>query len=404
MKRLQWSCLAAAGAFAIGTAGCPSPTHGIDAAPSNDANDAAALGDANDMDSSVGLHRCVRPLMIESIEDLGAFPLPSSEVASRDGTSSGLIAGRLLWTFGDTFVRHRNSTDNSNVISATAGWSTVATPLALEAPIDDGGLPNQFIPYTPEELAANRADPLNGWALWPGAVIDTGSPEALVLFQRIKRTNGSGFDSAGVGTARVAPNGAVARRDPNDLFANPLDAGVHDGAAIPLYGSGGVSVIDGYVYFFGCQSVGFFNSGCRVGRAPIARADDRTAFEFWNSTEWSSDITQAAIVIDHVGSGLSITLNPYLGCYLAVVGGVLNSSFTLRTSERLETRWNVSDGGVTVAAMPDSSVLPPSEGYDYLFQEHVALRSADGRQIVISYARPTGPFLGEVRLARITLH
>ena len=32
-----------------------------------------------------------------------------------------------------------------------------------------------------------------------------------------------------------------------------------------------------------------------------------------------------------------------------------------------------------------------------------ALRSADGRQVVVSYARPLGSFRGEVRLARITL-
>ncbi|MEY5043781.1 MAG: hypothetical protein RJA19_1008, partial [Bacteroidota bacterium] len=41
-------------------------------------------------------------------------------------------------------------------------------------------------------------------ALWPGMMIDTGAAEGLVTFQRIKRTNGSGFDSMGVGTARIA--------------------------------------------------------------------------------------------------------------------------------------------------------------------------------------------------------
>lgn len=357
----------------------------------------AVAPDARDAD--VTGSRCTRPLGVARVEDLGAFSLPSPVVLSRDGTSSGAFRGRVVWTFGDTFLTRRNTIDDSSVLSATAGWSTTSAPLALQEPVDDAGLPNQLIPYTADELRANRADPLNGWALWPGAVIDTGAADALVLFQRIKRTNGSGFESQGIGTARLAAGATVATRAARDLFPGAADAGVP-----MLYGSGGVSVLDDRAYFFACATVGFLNQGCRVARVPVARADDRAAFEFYDGAAWSRDIARAAVVIEQVGAGLTITRNPYLGCYLAVSGALLRSAFTLRTSDRLEGGWGRVEDGVVVDAGPDAGVLPAVDReYDYLFVEHPALRSADGRQIVVSYARPLGNFRGEVRLARVTL-
>jgi hypothetical protein len=354
---------------------------------------------ATDAGTDAGPAQCLRPLAIERAEDLGAFSLPPGAALSRDGVSSGAFRGRVVWTFGDTFLTRSNPVDGSSVLSATAGWSTVDAPLALREPTDDAGFPQQLIPYTADELRANRADALNGWALWPGAAIDTGGGELLVLFQRVKRTNGSGFDSMGVGTARLALDATVAVRAPSDLFAGAADAGVPT-----LYGSGGVSVIDGTAYFFACGTVGFLNQGCRVARVAAARADDRSAFEFYDGTGWVSDISRAAVVIDHVGGGLSITRNPYLGCYLSVTGELLQSGMVLRSSTRLEGGWGAVATGASLRAAAGGPVLPAAaDAYDYLFLEHPALRSADGRQIVVSYSRPLGNFRGEVRLVRITL-
>lgn len=342
---------------------------------------------------------CRRPLAVERVEDLGAFSLPSPAVLSRDGVSSGAFRGRLVWTFGDTFLTRTNPIDGSSVLSATAGWSPPAAPLGLAEPTDDAGLPVQLIPYTDDELRINRADALNGWALWPGAAIDTGGASLLVLFQRVRRTNGSGFDSVAVGTARLAAGATLAVRQARDLFTRDPDAGVPT-----LYGSGGVSVLDGVAYFFACANVGFLNQGCRVARVPVARADDRGAFEFFDGAGWVRELGRAAVVIDHVGAVLSVSRNPYLGCYLSVTGALLRSAMVLRTSARLEGPWGDEQAGVTIAATPDGGVLPSAaDGFDYLFQEHTALRSADGRQIVVSYSRPLGNFRGEVRLTRISL-
>lgn len=329
-----------------------------------------------------------RPLAVGSVEDLGLFPLPSAVTVGRDGGQAGLLGGRLLWTFGDTFLSARNTIDNSNVLSATGGWSSIGDPLALVQPIDANGFPAQLIPYTASELAANQTDALNGWALWPGMLIDTGAAEGLVVFQRIKRTNGSSFDSAGVGTAWIGVDATVGTRAPADLFAPP------ERLFMPHV------QLDDEVYAWACEVVGVLNVGCRLARAPATSADLRSAYEFYDGNGWQPDSTRAAVVIDEIGGAPSITWNPYLGRYLAVTGAVLSSTVVLRTADQIEGPWGEP---VKIEAGEPGILAPTSaDAYNYIILEHPELRSTDGRSIVISYSRPTEPFRGDVRLARIT--
>ncbi len=320
--------------------------------------------------------------------DLGLLPLPSPITLGRDGGQGGLLGGKILWTFGDTFFTAANPIDGSSVLSATSGWADPADPLSLVQPVDDAGFPAQLVPYTADELADNRADAQNGWALWPSTLLDTGDPEGLLIFQRVRRMSGSGFASEGVSTARVAVDATVATRAAADLFAPP------DPLFMPALVDGG------NVYAFACASTGFVDIGCQVGRAPVAQADVRSAYQFWDGTTWQPDVTRADVVIDPVGGGLSISWNPYLGRYLAVSGAVVSSTLLLRTAPAIEGPWS---DAVEISPAAGGILSPTSSSdYDYLFVEHPELRSADGRSIVVSYSRPTDPFKGDVRLAQIT--
>lgn len=338
---------------------------------------------------ATGDARVVRELGVKSIRDLGLLPLPSEVAVGRDGGNAGLLGGKLLWLFGDTFLTEKNPVDNSNALSATAAWSTVESPLALVQPVDDDGFPNQTIPYTLAELAQNVDDPLNGWALWPGTMIDTGDPQGLIFFQRIKRTDGSGYDSQGVGTARIALDGLVATRDEEDLFTLPE----------PMYMPN--SIVDGYAYAFACESAGFLNVECTLARVPVAQADERSAYEFYDGSAWQPDLADAEVVLDEVAGPPTVSFNPYLGQYLAVTHSVLSSDIQLRTAPAVEGPW--SD---PVIIEPDGEgYLPPLDenAFNYVVIEHPALRSADGQTIVISYSRPTEPFRGDVRLLEVVL-
>lgn len=327
-------------------------------------------------------------LEVVGVADLGLLPLPSAVAVGRDGGQGGLLGGRLLWTFGDTFLSAQNPVDGSNVLTATAGWSTPGDPLALVQPVDMGGFPAQFIPYTAEELAANQTDPLNGWALWPGMLIDTGAAEGLVVFQRIKRTDGSGYDSMGVGTARVAVDATVAVRDPGDLFAPPE----------PLFMPG--AVVDEHALAFACANAGFLAVACKLARAPVAQAGERAAYTFHDGAGWQPDVALAADVLTVFSGPPSITWNPYLERYLAVSGKILDSTIELRTADDVAGPWSAP---VTIET--GEAYLAPldPDAFNYVIIEHEALRSADGRSIVLSYSRPTEPFRGDVRLMRVDL-
>ena len=106
------------------------------------------------------------------------------------------------------------------------------------------------------------------------------------------------------------------------------------------------------------------------------------------------------MVLRNVGPALSLSYNPHLGRYLVVHSRFGTDDVVLRTAARPEGPWPGT--GLTVPAR-DGEIVAAGEGTNYLAQEHSALRSEDGTQIVISYSRPLGAFRGEVRLARITL-
>lgn len=364
----------------VGLCGCPGPVEPAD-------DDASIAVDAS-IDAFVAPD-APRPFAIESVEDLGEIPHPSETVVGRDGVSSGVIGGSRLWTFGDTFVSHITPWDRSNVVTATGAWSNDALPLAFEQPVDADGVPSQLVPYTPDELEDNLEDATNGWALWPGAVIDTGETDALLLFQIIKRTRGVGFDGVGIGTARIRPRETVARRDAALLFSRTLPP---DTMGDVLYGAGGVSVIGDTAYFLGCDA------GCRLARVPRTQADDRSAFEFFDGTEWVSDIEAAEVVLRGVNAA-SISWNEHLDRYVSVSSRVLSNDVLVRTAPAIEGPWPASG---LVIAPSEGGILAAGEGNDYLAMEQVGLGEASGRSIVISYSRPLGSFRGEVRLARIT--
>jgi len=327
-----------------------------------------------------------KALAIDHVEDLGAFPAPPT-VVGRDGTHSGLVGDRLVWTFGDTFLTQKTALDGTSVRSSTAGWSVPDAALALTEPVDDAGLPLQLVPYTPAEIGQNQTAPLDGgFALWPSGVVPTSATDAVVLFQHVVRSNGgTGFVADAIGTAHVTKDSTQATRDAAFLFQSPD----------PLFGNGGLTVENGNAYLYECEG-----NRCKVARVPVASITTRSAFEFWNGTAYTSDVTQAAWFIDNASYGLSIEMNPWLGRYVAVYSKPLSNDVALRTAPHLEGPW--TDPEVIISGTTPG-LATSSAGVNYLAQEHAELRSPDGHILVIGYAHPLPNFGGACRLARVFL-
>ncbi|MBI3541781.1 MAG: DUF4185 domain-containing protein [Deltaproteobacteria bacterium] len=332
-----------------------------------------------------------RALKVESVTDLGPLSMPAT-VPGRDGGWSGLVFGKLFWTFGDSFITVKGE-DGLNVRSSTSAWSASGSAFgtALTEPLTSAGIPYQLVPYTSDELAANQADSANGWALWGGPVLFEKNAEALFLYSRVKRENGSGFNTVSVGVARVSDGATTARRDPSPLFAQPE----------PLYGNGSAYVDEQYVYLYQCDVAAPLDMACAVARAPRAQADHRSAYVFYDGAQWVSDISKARPVVHGAAAGFSVDWNDWLGCYVAVHSELLGKGIRLRTAPAPEGPWSEA---ITLPA-DGTSILPNTDGEfgNYLAVQHRGLGSADGRELVVTYSRPLAPFRGEVRAARIRL-
>lgn len=315
--------------------------------------------------------------------DLGPLSKPAV-VTARDGGAAARIGSRILWTFGDTLMTAKGD-DGFNYRSATGAWGAPGE-LLLEEPLDGAGAPFQLLPYTSEEAAYNRANgPTERYALWPGSVVaapdDTG---AWIIYQRLKIHPGTlNYEYLDVGLARLALGSTTAVRDPGPLFSAPT-------AAYAL----GATVDSGNLYLYTCSPVpAALDSLCSVIRAGIAEAPTPGAWQAWDGSSWTSDLGQAATVL-HGGPGdLSVSFNQARGEFIAVYSGVFSNDVWWRTAPRPEGPWSAPRRLFTA--------LAPSAGNDYAAKEHPEMSTDAGRTLVVSYARMTDTFAGEVRLTAI---
>jgi hypothetical protein len=250
------------------------------------------------------------------------------------------------------------------------------------------GAPFQLLPYTSDEAAYNSAHgPMERYALWPGSAIAApGGNEAWIFYQRLLVHPGNlNYQPLDVGLARLTTGSTIATRDPAPLFAAPTPA-----YALAALADGG------FVYLYAATPVaGQLDSVCTVLRAPLASAPDPTTWSAWDGGTWSADLTQAATVLHGPPGDLSVSFNAHLGGYLAVYSGIFSNDVWMRTAPRPEGPW--SDASKLFTAIPATS------GNDYAGKEHPELSDDGGATIVVTTARSTGNFQGEVRLAEIEL-
>lgn len=323
-------------------------------------------------------------LQILAVRDLGSLGQPLS-VLGRDVGASGRVGRCSLWVFGDTIFTPK-SVDGMNLRSSTAGWANPEVPFQLNEPLDTNGAPFEFLPFTNEERAYNQNPnyPHERYALWPSSVIAAGDGSALVFYGKVKVHPGVwNYEDIGVGVARIPLGEKQAVRDSDLLFSSTE----------PSFAK--AMAYDSHVYLYGCEVEGFFSFSCYVARAPLARARDRSAYEFWNGAAWGTDVKQAQPVLRDSFHGMSVSWNPYIRKFLTV-----NSDFSNRvlihTSPRPEGPWSTSVVAFTGLPTPEGQI-------NYSAIEHPELAADGGRKLVISYYHPIRVFKGEIRLVEVTL-
>ena len=335
--------------------------------------------------STAPLPDSVRALAVASVRDIGVVRMPP-KLVGRDGGNSGLIGGKVLWVFGDTFWSFA-AADGATFRTNTAALADPSLPLETTEPTDTKGAPAQFIPFTVAEKQFNDSTgkPDDRIALWPGSVVPSANG-GVVFYIKLHVRGSLNYDFLGSGIARVTAGSTTATRDPGLLFG-PTEP--HFNLAM---------LTSDYLYVYGDLTGNSANFG--VGRVAQQDVGTRSAYRFWNGTDWVADVTKIASVFTNAPGGASVSYNPYLKQYVAAHAGILSKSIFLRTARRPE--------GPFSAPIEAFVGLDPGSGggfaANYAGLEHPELSKEGGKILAVTYAHPLPGFLqGEVRLVEMTL-
>jgi hypothetical protein len=320
---------------------------------------------------------------VDVVSELGTVSEPPT-VLTRDGGETALIGGKILWTFGDK-IFNPQSVDGDNLRSNTAALANPSLPLTVTEPTDANGAPYQALPFTPAEQAYNDStnNANDRIALWIGGLVPDRNGSALCFYLKLFVKGSLNFPPIGVGAAHFALGSTIGVRDPGLIFTSSEPQFVR------------AMSFDGKVYLYGHLNNGDPALPFGVARAALAKATKRSAYRFWNGSEWSSNIGATAKVFNRIPGQLSVSYNGYLQRFIAVHSGVFSNKIFMRTACRPEGPWSAPQELYTG--------LPPAMGsVDYAGQEHPELAKNHGKTIYVSYYRPTGFLQGELRLVEIT--
>jgi hypothetical protein len=297
-----------------------------------------------------------------STSEVGELATPSW-VASRTLAATAVVRDRVLLVF---------SVPTSE--GGMTGWGTAEGLLSSPPRLEEQG---PFVPLFDTSAVPARTDVSIG-----SAVPDGNS--ALLYF-----ASAEGFQVEDAGIARISRDGnrAEVLQAAGALFPRPSAA--DPGPWRPAFVNGGVVVTEGdvdYVYVYGCQpnpnnpdeaENGVHESPCRLARVPRNQAATASSYRYWTGSEWSADVSLAAIVIDHA-SIATVSYNTYLAKYLATSATGLNS-VSLRWADRPEGPWK---------ALAEFKTIVATGGFGTTFSavEVPALRDACQRVTYVSYA------------------
>lgn len=348
------------------------------------------------------LHPPPAEAKVVAVREIGPLAFVPS-IRARDGGYSARFGDASVWAFGDT-VLATAAEDGERWRSSTWCETTDDDPSdglkPLTEPLDASGAPAELLPFTDDEAAFNAEHNLEAlgearqrFALWPGPiVVDPTTGEALVFYGKLLCGSGAwDFELVGSSLARwPRPEAPLERpilhpdaKEPTLLFLKD-----------ELVLGQGAFVDDGWIYVYCVQTVGL-TWPCLLARVRFADAFAKDKWEFWSGPEgWVRDPSQAREVMQ-AAPQVSVHFNATLGRYLAIYGAPLENGLLLRTAPRPEGPWS--------APLRFHEGLAPTapDSWNYCGLGHAELQQDGGRLEYVTYYRPTGFLLGEMRLVEV---
>lgn len=331
------------------------------------------------------------------IPELSVVPRPPGH-SGRDVGFSGVLQGRSVWVFGDTFLPGKGD-DGLGWRSSSWSWTTDLSSDdgigEFNHALGDDGMALQLLPHTAAEYAYNIAhEGHNGCAAksqcgsrrtpWPQALVtDSSGHKGILYYLNMQTGPGGAWDFRSVSSSLATwddPDKPATRIEP-PLFSDEE----------PDWGAAAVRVGED-IFVYACEFDGT-RKPCLLARVLFAEATKRASYRFWaGDGNWSVDWRDAVSIFDG-GSLFSVHLNGYLGKYVAFYASGLDEPFKMRTSDSPQGPWS---GPVSIG-----EGVPAEENWNYALIAHPEFQREDGRVEVLSYTNPSGFLTQETRLVEV---
>ena len=308
----------------------------------------------------------------------------------RDLGFSGVLDGRIVWTWGDTLM----GTGDQSMICAVDS-TTIGTLDAKGITMDSAIAPNSnnvrnWIDCLPEEEADGG---LGKYAFGGTNIVEypPKSGKGVVYYLKNSRPGGqSVIKGAGIASVHIDDENIPHSQRHGEILWNEYEAWYGDVGAI-------LNEQDGYIYAFGHGPAWDpeLNSRTFLARVPAKHATDISAYEYWKNADrtWTRQCQangsfgtakleiRDAIFDWHVMNQAVPFWNVHFNRWMFVHGSSWPTSDVLcRTASTLEGPWE--DHGSLCSAAPKGD----EKGFRYCINAHPEYDSS-GRTIYVTWTR-----------------
>ena len=334
-----------------------------------------------------------------SVPEISIVPRPPGH-AGRDVGFSGLLRGRSVWVFGDTFLPAK-SNDGLAWRSSSWSWTTDLSSDdglgGFNHALGDDGMALQLLPHTAAEHSYNIAHEGHDDCIaksqcgsrrtpWPQALVtDPSGHKGVLYYLNMQTGSGGAWDFRSV-------SGSIATWDDPDAPATRIEPPLFSDEE-PDWGAAAVLVNED-IFVYACEFDGT-RKPCLLARVPFAEATNRLSYRFWaGDGNWSMNWREAASIFDG-GSLFSVQFNDYLRKYVAFYAPGLDEPFKMRTSDSPQGPWS--------APVSIGEGVPAAENWNYALIAHPEFQRENGRVQVLSYTNPSGFLTQEPRVVDVHL-
>ena len=334
-----------------------------------------------------------------SFQEIEVIPQAAS-IQGRGGGRSALLWGKSIWTFGTTVLNLNDaSASNWHFSSMSSTDDLVGSDgvVGFVERADSAGAPCTFLEPTADEVTFNELHKAEGarYEAQPSGAIFDGPRQRALVFYELLYTRPGTAQRIGQSIALWSSLDTVPQRpvmSPTDEHPTSLFR-----AGEPGFGAG-AQIVGDDLYTFACELAGdIYKHPCKLAKVPLDQAVTRASWRFWNGTEFTASIEDAATVF-HGSRAVSLSWNAHLGQWIAIYAEPLSSWVVARTAPELTGPWS------------DQVQLfqgPSREGWwvtDAV--HHDEYTQNDGQTLYVSYARPNpdrGLFGSEVAWVRVDI-